>query len=308
MIHVPPAPALQRLVRLVVVGVFAGLAVLSAAVGLARFTSTGRFSVPCLVGAGAGLAAAAIATLLFRSESRRCLERRRRFFASLPAGQPQQLTGLLDTIWDGYRWGSLPDQVREVLRHYSMAEPAARVVCLGKVGVPEIGEFYFEPEIITPTRFFGRQLFFVPVAAAVIAFWLLQVTGVIPGRAVSPGGFGYIVVMGIGAAVAWFWRSTIRPTYIRMAPGVIQILEFGYRKKKPAIRSYPMDAETIVFVQGPMTGRKPMVRTLTLMRHGRKDTIPLERMRDRDKAIERAWQALLSTAPAPPLSDEELVG
>jgi len=186
--------------------------------------------------------------------------------------------------------------------------PSARIVCLGRIDVPEVGELFFEPEIITPTRAVGWQLLFVPIAAAVIFFWVLQLLHIAPGKPLNVGSFGYILAMGVAVAVTWVWRTAIRPTYIRMAPGMIQILEFRYRQSKPTSRSYPLDAGTIAVLRGKATGGKTSSLVLTLLRGEQQDKIELWRMQKRDKAIERAWQALLSTAPTPPLSNEGLVG
>jgi len=186
--------------------------------------------------------------------------------------------------------------------------PGARIVCLGRIDVPEVGELFFEPEIITPTRAVGWQLVFAPIAAVVIFVWLMQVFGVIPGRGINPGSFGYILMLGVGAGAMWLWRTVLRPTYIRMAPGVIQILEFRYRRGKPTIRSYPMDSNTVAILRGKATAGKTSGLKLALLRGDQQDTIELWRMQKRDRAIERTWQALLSTAPTPPLSDEGLVG
>jgi hypothetical protein len=186
--------------------------------------------------------------------------------------------------------------------------PCARIVCLGKIDVPEVGELFFEPEIITPTRAVGWRLLFVPIAAAIFILWLLQVLDVIPGRAINIGSFGYILMMGVSVGIVWIWRTAIRPTYIRMAPGAIQILEFRHRQSKPTIRSYPLDAGTIAVLRGKATDGKTSGLKLALLRGEQQDKIELWRMQKRDKAIERMWQALLSTAPTPPLSDEGLVG
>jgi len=213
------------------------------------------------------------------------------------------------------RWktrGSSPknEAVRRAVAGHTTAtdRPCAHIVCLGKIKVPNAGDYFFEPEIITPTRATGYQLLFVPAAVAVIAFWAMQKLGFIPVRWVSANWFGYIVLMGLAVGGAWLWRSVIRPTYIRMAPGVIQVLEFRYRRKKPLIRSYPTDAGTVVVLHGEARARRSPDLKLTLMRGDQQDTIDLSRMRNSEQVIERMWQALLSTAPTPPLSDEELVG
>ncbi|MBU0639732.1 MAG: hypothetical protein KKB50_12770 [Planctomycetes bacterium] len=211
--------------------------------------------------------------------------------------------------WTRSDAGVSDKDVREVLAGMRTAEQSpAQIVCLGDIDVPEVGEVFFEPEIITPTRSIGGQLYFIPIAAMLVTFWLLQVMHVIPGRAVNLGGFGYFLAMGFSAAVVWVWRSTIRPTYIRMAPGVIQVLEFRYGRGKPVIRSYAMDRGTLAVLRGKAAGKKIQGLSLTLLRDGQRNVIQLSQMRKCANVLGTVWQALLSTAPTPPLSDEGLLG
>ncbi len=259
-----------------------------------------------------GVAAFVACAMLFawgRHAKARNAERHRAYLADL------RERGVDPTAYDlAARWKpggkAVPDDdVKAILASSPTPNPpGARIVCLGEIDVPEVGELFFEPEIITPTRAVGWQLVFAPIAAIVIFVWLMQAFGVIPGRGINPGSFGYILVMGVGAGAMWLWRTVLRPTYIRMAPGMIQILEFRYRRGKPTIRSYPLDAGTIAVLRGKATGGKTSGLKLALLREVQQDTVELWRMQKRDKAIERTWQALLSTAPTPPLSDEGLVG
>jgi hypothetical protein len=91
--------------------------------------------------------------------------------------------------------------------------------------------------------------------------------------------------------------------YVRMAPGVIQILQYGSFKSKPEIRSYPMEAGTVACF-----ARIGKSIFLTLGRGFHKDTLFFSHMRQPQQWIERTWRALLSTAATPPLSEDELVG
>jgi len=75
----------------------------------------------------------------------------------------------------------------------------------------------------------------------------------------------------------------------------------------PSIRRYPMDSRTLVIVSGAIsTDWRP--RGFTFVRDGRRDRLSISIGRDRVRRVERVCQALLSTAPTPPLSDEDLVG
>lgn len=257
----------------------------------------------------ASLLAGAVLVYWWTGHKRRCAQRWCAYLAGLRERGEDPVSIELATQWQrGAK--EVPDEGVKAVLAGAAAEnpPRARIVCLGKIDVPEISDAFFEPEIVPPTRYFGYQLIFVPIALAVIAFWLLQVTGVIPIRRISPGSFGYVLFMGVGVGIAWFWRAVLRPTYIRMAPGIIQVLEYRYRAAKPIVRSYPMDAETLVVLRGKTTAKRKWGFKLTLLRGEQRDLIEIWRMRGRDAVAERTWQALLSTAPTPPLSDEELVG
>ena len=109
--------------------------------------------------------------------------------------------------------------------------------------------------------------------------------------------------VGAVAFALWMWRAVIRPTYVRMAPGVIQILQYRWSSLKPEIRSYPMEAGTIACFA--RIGKNIF---LTLSHGPHKDTLFFSHMRQPQRWIERTWRALLSTAATPPLSEDELVG
>lgn len=248
----------------------------------------------------------------------RCYARRRAAFFGAEAGAMRSETGepesegaiarQLRIEWT--RPGKRPAEarVREAVAQHAPNAQDAHVVCLGLLRPPDVGALHFEPEIITPTRFHGWQLVFVPIALLILGFWVCQVIGLIPVMAINLGSFGYLLAMGIGVGASWFWRTVVRPTYLRLAPGVIQVLEFRWRGA-PRIRSYPMESGTLAIVQGSMSGREiETVRSLILLRADQRDEIPLHRMYDRARCIERAWQALLSTAPTPPLPEDGLVG
>jgi len=272
---------------------------------LAAFVS----GVPSAITAFGALATAAFLAWLPRAVNTRYRRKRAEFLAALKITEPDPLAVAVAARWTRPSKTPKPDEIRAALRKAEHSDLGrAYVVCLGMVAVPEVDDVFFEPEIITPTRALGNHLWFIPPAFAILALWSLQLMGVIPGRAINIGGFGYILAMGVSAGVLWVWRSAIRPTYIRMAPGVVQILHYRYGRGKPVIRDYPLIAGTLVLVRGQTASHKPGHLTLTLLRGEQKDTLELWRMRKRNAIVERAWQALLSAAPTPPLSDEELVG
>jgi hypothetical protein len=302
-IRVPPPEGLTVAPTLIVTATLGLLVVgvIALCLGLMLVTGVAVVGVVALAGAG-------WLTWWWPRHRRRRERQRLAYVAKLRERGEDPLVPEIAECWQSSK-GVSDDDVKTVLIASTMSDPPrAAVVCLGKIDVPEVGEIFFEPEIITPTGYMGRRLIFIPIAAALIFVWVLQKIGILPFRIVHLGRVSYLLWMGVAIAGAWVWRSAVRPTYIRMAPGVIQIMQYRYRRAKPLIRSYPMDGETLAILRGKATGKKGPNLKLTLLRAERKDTVDLSRMRKREEVAERMWQALLSTAPTPPLNDEELVG
>jgi hypothetical protein len=303
-IHIPPPAGLGIPSAVLTIGAVVflvlGLVALVLALALTPWLLLG--GVPALLGA---------ALLAWWAPKRRLrrTQRRTEYVASMRQPARDPVAGEIAEKWANHTSGVSDDVAQSALKHHAAAdETRAQVLCLGTFDVSEVGEEFFEPEIIAPTRYIGWKLMFVPFAALVIAIWFLQVIDVIHLRRTPLPHYGYIVMMGVGAGIAWFRRAVLQPTYIRMAPGVIQILEYRFRKGKPTIRSYPMDHETTAILRGRATEKKPCDFRVTLLRGQQQDSIDVARMRGREIAAQRIWQALLSTAPTPPLSNENLVG
>jgi hypothetical protein len=221
-----------------------------------------------------------------------------------PAGSDPRLKDLAKQ-WK--RFFTISKESRETIFAQAPRSDAGTVLCVGAVEVPDILDLPFEPFIITPTQYVWRQLVSVGLAAAVLSVWLLSWTRVIPAW-VRPNliGFWWLAFSGLSVAATWFWRSTIRPRYIRLAPGIVQVLEYSLFGRHQATRSYEMCAGTTVLVQQLGRARQP---TRLMFRCGtRKDVFDLPYMRDPAAVTEAFWRAMLSTAPRPPLSDDELIG
>lgn len=190
-----------------------------------------------------------------------------------------------------------------IVERFAADEARAVVVCIGMVTAPDVGERFFEPEIISATRLLGKQLWFAVLALALLMFWVLQLAyHLLPGR-VNLAPFSYVFSMGLLVSIRWFWRSMVHPTYVRMAPGIIEILQYRLGSKRAVVRSYPMTAGTIALVTKAGRGISIYLQRGELM-----DDLPIEQVRDAAATTERAWAALLSTAPIPTMSDEELIG
>lgn len=234
---------------------------------------------------------------------------RRAFFEKQPSDGADPLAAALCKAWPEPDRPPKLENVRAALREVVSEDKAdrAQIVCFGVADVPEVGELYFEPEVVTPTGAVWRQLIWLLIAGVLIGWCLLDFLDVLPswlpGARPLLGGFAYFFVAGAIALAMWIWKGMIRPTYIRMAPGVIQLLEYRYSSSKPTIRSYPIEPGTLAIFARV---RKHLM--LTLARDDSQDVLRLTRMRRSEELIRRAWQALLSTAPTPPLSDKQLVG
>jgi len=176
------------------------------------------------------------------------------------------------------------------------------IVCMAAIDIPAPADFRFEPEVLrideSPK---GLRLLPMVLALLVIAavVWL-NAAGVIDLPAP-----GYFAMGGLTAAgiVMLLWQYLVRPGYLRVAPGVVQVLRYRSPRSKPIIRSYPIDAGTFIVARQHVAKLE-----LTLIRGDQRDTVGFWRFDATDKRWERIGQALVSSAPTPPLSDEELVG
>jgi hypothetical protein len=200
------------------------------------------------------------------------------------------------------------DTVRAALAAHRLLDvPQALILCYGDVEVPAAGAFRFEPEVFSPTQVMWKQLIWLPPVLLFVAWWILHSSAWLPVVRITLNrvaiGFSYLLFAGIVTALVWMWRGVIRAHYFRFAPGMVQVFEYRFLRRRPVVRSYPVEAGSLFIVARLTSGL-----VLELARNTQVDTIPLYCTRDTRRTLERIWQALLSTAPTPPLSNEELVG
>ncbi|MGD8450453.1 MAG: hypothetical protein PVJ57_01425 [Phycisphaerae bacterium] len=229
--------------------------------------------------------------------------------AQLPEWEADPLARALRSGWKRPDKPPGADAVQAAIGQVSSPDaPRARIICLGVMEVPEVGELRFEPRFITPTQYVGRRLWLTVIAIALLALWAARRARLLPAffGLFKMSSFLYFFIAGGAVAAAWIWRTAIRPTYVRLAPGIVQVVRFPFGKGKPKIDSYPMSPGTLVIVHRLPGIRGP--RTITLLRGEQHDDLPIWQMGGRAELMERFWQALLSTAPTPPLSDEDLLG
>ncbi len=196
---------------------------------------------------------------------------------------------------------------------------AARIVCIGPVDLPQPDAHRFEPEVLTPTRSLGRLWIFAVLGLALAAFLILRLLRVFPVLDRIPlGSFASLYIMLVVFGGFWLWRAVLRPTYVRVAPGVVEFLRFPIRGGPPQIVDFPMTPGTTVLIYGrlafPFVSAKstqrapPRPQWLVLQREGRIEHLVLPFVADWRTFADRLFQAITSTAPTPPLSRDALVG
>jgi hypothetical protein len=185
--------------------------------------------------------------------------------------------------------------------------PPARVVCFGEFSIPPVQAYRFEPEIISPTRRRAREFLGIPLSAASLCVMVLLVRvghwSVIPLILVALGAFVGCLAVGLRGVVMWTLESLLRPTYIRVAPGMIQAVHFHLARNRPSVQRFPVAPGTVIVLEG-----RRVIQQVAVRRGGQWASFDLTFASNPETASIRIWQAILSTAPTPPLSDEGLVG
>lgn len=184
----------------------------------------------------------------------------------------------------------------------------ALVVCLGSRELPPAGDYRMEPEVLTPTEamvslHMGTKL--LPEGYAIVFAGLLLMLPILNAVGVVPEylrNYELPVVAGLVLTLALLYRYGLRPSYVRVAPRIIQVLRYTFGRWKPEVRNYPMTAGTIVVFTETLNSRK-----LTLSSGDLLDEVSVNSRRG-EHFWEAFWRAILSTAPTPPLSADELLG
>lgn len=206
------------------------------------------------------------------------------------------------------RWNSPEEQMRELAVEYITGRhPRAWIVCLGAVDVPPPDDMPFEPEILPAARLFW-DLSAIAAACLVVGLAMVWATPLSGSIALPLGQHPIVPLIALVFAgpvlVRWFWLAFVRPRYLRLAPGVIQILEYKWGRGRPSVRGFPIEGGTLVVLTNQLWGDL----TLSIMRDERSFSFPLP-AGGRGAAMRAlVWRALTCRAMTPPLSDEGLVG
>lgn len=280
-------------------GIFALVATVLIAWVFVEMASTYATAVPLLT--FVGLCAAITISVL--RHWRASVQRHRQIVADWERSDTGSIAEDFARLWKPQDGGVNPVRLSQVAAKIpSIGRAQATVISYGVGGIPRRGDYRFEPLIITPgdrTEFWTMALLayaVVTLGAVALGLWPLPI-----GPSVYPVGAAILIALG------FIWNRHLRPTYLRIAPGMLQVLQFAtWRGRLPEIRSYPIEAGTIVVFDRRREASPTVV--VYLLRNGLIDTIHLTNRRLREEALERIWQAIMTTAPTPPLSEEELVG
>jgi hypothetical protein len=193
-----------------------------------------------------------------------------------------------------------PPSVAAVRRALGTFDGArATVVCMGAFEAPPPGDYRFEPVIVSH----GRITTSAQLTAVVLVFLTLLVAGSAFHDKLPSVLQGYWVILAVilTSGVAWLWASGVRPRYLRLAPGRLQVLRYTYKDQPPAIRDYLVTPGFLCIV---CESRRSL--RLTLQSGGLHDELILTAARD--EVLMHVCRAVLSTSPTPPLSADTLLG
>jgi hypothetical protein len=229
-------------------------------------------------------------------------QRIERFRLRHAAWLDQPAAARLDRLW---YFASRPPSVKkieEALWHEKAAPlDRAVIVSLSALEAPAPGEYRLEPIVIKPAggRWARAVIPFALGGALVLGAIFLQQIGVVENL---PHYFGvYAIVAAALAAIVW--DRLARPRYLRVAPGSVQFLRDASPKVRPTIRDYSLTAGTLVVIR-----QKGAALELTLRRAAATDSATIGRAACGEDRWGDIFRALVSTAPAPQPSDEELIG
>lgn len=301
----PPAPGnasgLGRAALVLVALMALGFVIVAA---VAPFFGVGYGLLPLLVVVVSSLTV----FLMVRSERKYS-----RTYAASLAAAPVSENPALDTRLRGL-WArmDMPPPPYKVTRLAGEVLPGdrARLVCLGWFRLPPIGDYRFEADILTPTRLVWRKFRRWSPWLACLGLYLGAQAGVLPGHLHFIREWCAFAVLGGLGALLLFFDTAAAPQYARIAPGVIPPLRF-WRRAKPNIYSFPLVPGTLAVLINPsrqVNSRRSELLLFVGGEAGYSATLNFVNMRNGGEVLERVLLALRSTAPIPPLSEEELVG
>ena len=245
-----------------------------------------------------------VGALVMEWRYRRGLNRNRRIWLAAHRNwERDPAAKALDSEW--YFLGRPPStaSIRQTISKLGL-DHAGRpiVVYLGAFEVPPRGDYRFEPALLTPTETTSRAQMMTALIGSLALLaagnWLL-----LPMRLPhSIRQWWPVVVIGTVVTAVWFWRSIVRPRYVRIAPGMLQVITYAFGARNPTIRDYPVAPGLLCVLTADW--RQTRLHRSTGPHH---DQLLIAEGRA-GPFVEQLGRAVLSTAPTPPLSNEALLG
>lgn len=192
--------------------------------------------------------------------------------------------------------------VRDALLQEGFDDSAWPVfLALGVKKIPAQPDQPSEPDVISPGQNFEKSyhILLLALIGLVLLFASLRLVPALRQFNTLQGHIPIALLI----CLRWVWVSWIDVKYLRLAPGMIEVLHYRWFSKTPRVRSYPIAPGTLVVLQHPTMGSR-----LLLSRAGQEDRISFSGIYDPKPTIERIWQAVRSTLPTPPLSKQGLIG
>ena len=246
----------------------------------------------------------------------------------------QTITRLVRRCWS--LRGVCPDPrlvVQLIDEYLGRDSTRAELVTLGDGVMQAPSQARFEPVVLKAGRLLHTHRRIFNVVWGVLAFpaGVLWVSTCSMGNNYGIVAFAFIMsfigpISG-GGGVQWFWQHVACPTYLRVAPGVVQVLRFRcFRQRPSTIRDYRMVPGTIVVLAPPMMVKVPQEEGRDLMGahdapageaawwrvvldNGKcQDRIDLAKATAQWETARTIQRALVSTARIPSMSQSTLLG
>jgi hypothetical protein len=185
------------------------------------------------------------------------------------------------------------------------APPCCHIVCAPETELPPVPDTLIEPAVIGP----GSLLRMHKVLLTALLFGAMIATALM--SSFLPGALtAWLECCLLALLAGWLWYWVIRRQYVRFTPGLIEIMRYRLFRRGASSEQLPLDAETVLFVWNrphpPVAitaSWQKIIWSLVGCRHDRVIELQFETTRDQTEHI---WHALLSTALAPPLTDDTL--
>ncbi len=248
-----------------------------------------------LTAAGVGLVGECRHRVRLNRRRREWLERHRNWDADRVAAR-------LDGLWFFLNRPPTTRAIREIVQESAPENAQAAVVCLGAFDVPEPGDYRFEPEVLSSGQTNRMDGIVVAALAFLVVFAVgagLDALGWVPH---GPGEYWFAIATVASTGIYLFWRYALRPTYVRVAPGVVEVLTYALGRSTPRIRRYAVSPGFLCIVSQGWARV-----SVTLINSRNHDEFQVTARRS-EPIVDTLLRALVSTAPTPPLSREELVG